>query len=226
MLMADEQAKKPKLEVLPPVTPSDAADIEALWLDPGLGDGITDTHQDKIPIGKPRNFFRVHPDKQFRRRTEIYVHKPEDAIEPEYYIIAPAMRGQLLEARFCVIVPCIYRDGNLRLWPIPFPRAGEKDNSAWSSGRRAAREAIDKWIRLLWAGKSYQWREAEKGYAPDPDWNKVPSLNDMLKLAVGANGIIRDKSHPIYRDLMGAAAKKAADAGADIGGDDGSDDDL
>ena len=224
--MADEQAKKPKLEEVQPATPSDAKDIEALWLDPGLGDGITDTHQDKIPIGKPRNFFRVHPEKQFRRRTEIYVHKPEGAIEDEYYIIAPTMRGKIQEARSSVIVPCIYRDGSLRLWPIPFPRSGEKDNSAWVSGRKAARAAIEKWIRLMWVAKSYEWREALKGYAPEPDWSKVPSLNEMLKLAVGPNGIIRDENHPIYRDLMGAPAKKMIDADANIGGDDGSDDDL
>jgi hypothetical protein len=78
--MADEAPKKPKLEVV-----RDAQDIEALWLDPGLGDGITDTHWHQIPIGKPKNFFRVHPDKMFRRKTEIYVHKPEDAIEEQYY---------------------------------------------------------------------------------------------------------------------------------------------
>jgi hypothetical protein len=110
--MADEQAKKPKLEVVQPATPSDATDIEALLLDPGLGDGITDVHWHKIPIGKPRNFFRAHPDKKFRRKTEVYVHKPEDAIEEQYYIIAPAMRGKIEEARTCVIVPCIYRDGS------------------------------------------------------------------------------------------------------------------
>jgi len=77
--MADEATKKSKLEVVSPATPKDALDIEALWLDPGLGDDITDTHWHKIPIGKPRNFFRAHPDKSFRRKTEIYVHKPEDA---------------------------------------------------------------------------------------------------------------------------------------------------
>jgi len=129
--MADDQ---------PPATPKDAEDIEALWLDPGLGDGITDTHWHQIPIGKPRNFFRVHPAKAFRRKTEIYVHKPEGAIEEQYYIIALAMRGKILEARPCVIVPCIYRDGSPRLWPIMFPRPGEKDNDAWTSARKVISE--------------------------------------------------------------------------------------
>jgi hypothetical protein len=216
MLMADEQAKKPKLEVLPPVTPSDAADIEALWLDPGLGDGITDTHWHEIQIDKPRDFFRVHPDKTFRRKTEIYVRKSEDEINKQYYIIDPAMRGRIIEARICILVTCIYRDGRPRLWPIPFPREGEKDNSAWSSARAAARVAIDEWIRLVWTKKSYQWRKALPGYAPNPDWSKLPPYNDMVKLAVGAHGIIRDTNDPIYRELMGAPAKAADDGGDDL----------
>ena len=221
--MADEATKKSKLEVVSPATPKDALDIEALWLDPGLGDDITDTHWHKIPIGKPRNFFRAHPDKSFRRKTEIYVHKPEDAIEEQYYILAPAMRGLIQEARPCVIVPCIYRDGSPRLWPIMFPRAGEKDNTAWISARKAAREAIDMWVRLVWVGRSYVTRPAEPGYAPDPDWSKLPSLNEMLELALSADGIMYNKNHPIYRDLMGAPERKATDAGADLGDDDGDD---
>ena len=224
--MADEATKKSKLEVVSPATPKDALDIEALWLDPGLGDDITDTHWHKIPIGKPRNFFRAHPDKSFRRKTEIYVHKPEDAIEEQYYIIAPTMRGQIVEARPCVIVPCIYRDGSPRLWPIMFPRSGEKDNEAWKTARAAVRAALEKWVKLVWVGRSYQTRDAQPGYAPNPEWNKLPSFNEMVKLAVGADGIIRDKSHPIYLHLTGAPAKKATDAGADIGGDDGGDNDL
>jgi len=214
--MSDEQAKKPKLEVVPPVTPSDATDIEALWLDPGLGDGITDAHWHEIPIDKPRDFFRVHPDKAFRRKTEIYVHKSEDEIEKHYYIIDPAMRGKIIEARTCILVTCIYRDGRPRLWPIPFPREGEKDNSAWTSARAAARDAIDEWIKLVWTKKSYQWRKALSGYAPDPDWSKLPPYNDMVKLAVGAHGIIRDTNHPMYREVLGAPAKAADDGNDDL----------
>ena len=57
--------EKPKLEVVentPSPTPNDALDIEALWLDPALGDGLTDTSWHTIPVDKPKDFFRVHPD--------------------------------------------------------------------------------------------------------------------------------------------------------------------
>jgi hypothetical protein len=79
------------------------------------------------------------------------------------------------------------------------------------------------WVRLVWVGRSYVTRPAEPGYAPDPDWSKLPSLNEMLELALGADGIMYNKNHPIYRDLMGAPERKATDAGADLGDDDGDD---
>ena len=196
-----------KLEIVSPSpTPNDASDIEALWLDPALGDGLTDTNWHTIPVDKPKDFFRVHPDPDYRRRTEIYAHKTEGQIETAYYILGPKMRGRLQEARPCVLVTCIYRDGSPRLWAIMFPREGEKDNTAWSSARSAARTAIDKWVKLVWAGRSYLTRDALPGYAPDPDWTKLPAFNELVKAAFGPHGVIQDTTHPIYRELMGAPA--------------------
>ena len=68
--------EKAKLELVTP-TPSDALDIEALWLDSALGDGLADTSWQTIPVDKPKDYFRVHPNPDFRRRTEIYAHKTE-----------------------------------------------------------------------------------------------------------------------------------------------------
>jgi hypothetical protein len=143
------------------------------------------------------------------------VHKPEGAIEDQHYIIDPTMRGRVAEARPCVIVVCVYRDGNPRLWPIMSPRPGEKDNKAWITGRSAARTGMDKWVKLVWSKGSYLTRDAQQGYAPEPDWSKLPSFNEMVKLAFGEYGIIRDATHPIYRELMGAPAV-AADNGGDL----------
>ena len=71
-----------KLEIVP-ATPQDALDIESLWVDSALGDELTGTGWHSIPVDKPKNFFRVHPDPLYRRRTEIYVHKAEGSIETE-----------------------------------------------------------------------------------------------------------------------------------------------
>ena len=70
--------------------PEDARDYESLWLDPALGDGIVDVHYHNVTVDKPKDFFRTHPDKDYRRRAEIYTHKPEGAIEEVHYILAPS----------------------------------------------------------------------------------------------------------------------------------------
>ena len=193
----------PKLELVTPQTPKDALDIEALWVDPALGDALTDTSWHGIPVDKPKDFFRVHPDTSYRRRTEIYAHKTEGQIDTAFYILAPSMRGRLLEARPCMLVTCVYRDGSPRIWPLMFPREDEKDNTAWTSARKAARDAITKWVKLVWASRAYATRDARPGYAPDPDWSKLPPFNDLVASAFGQHGVIRDEMHPVCRDLMG-----------------------
>ena len=110
--------KPKKLELVP--SDDDAFDIKSLWLDPGLGDGITDQHWHEVAIGKPKDFFRVSPIKSQRRRCEIYLHKPEGVIDEVHYFIAPSMKGLVPDARPCVILPCIYRSGAPRLWPVFF----------------------------------------------------------------------------------------------------------
>ena len=42
--------------------PADALDIASLWLKNGVGDPLTEERVHSIPIGKPRDFFRTHPD--------------------------------------------------------------------------------------------------------------------------------------------------------------------
>jgi hypothetical protein len=203
--------------------PDDASDLYDLYFDPALGDGLTDTVLTNIPIGKPRDFFRVHPDKSYRRLVEVYTHKPEGQIEEEHFFIAKPMRGLIEEARLATVVVCIYRDGSVRLWLLKRPKPNEKDNDAWTSARAAAREATTKWVRLVWVRRAYEIREAQLGFAPEPDWGKLPTFDELMKLAVGPNGIIRDTNHPIYRDLMGSAPKPALKVVGDDGDDDGGD---
>jgi hypothetical protein len=211
--MADEIAKT-KLEIVKPV--SDASDLSDLWLDPALGDGLTNVCWGDIPVGKPKDFFRVCPHPDYRRRAEIYTHKPEGQIEEQNFILAKPMWGRIQEARACTLVVCVYRDGSLRLWALRSPRSDEKDNDAWKSARAAAREAMGgDWVRIVWVRRAYQIRRAQPGYAPDPDWSKLPPFDELINLAFGAQGIIRDTNHPIYRDLIGGAPQKA-DGDADL----------
>ena len=118
------------------------------------------------------------------------------------------MRGLIEEARLATIVTCIYRDGSVRLWPLKRPKTGEKDNEAWISARAAAREAMTEWVRLVWVRRAYEIRKAQPGFASEPDWAKLPEFDQLMKLAVGPNGIMRDTNHPIYRELIGAGPSR------------------
>ena len=117
------------------------------------------------------------------------------------------MRGRLEEARPCVLVTCIYRDGSPRLWPIMFPRDGEKDNTAWST--RPVRGAH----------RDRQMGEAGLGQALVPDARRAAGIRARPGLEEAAavqragdeprsarTASSRTPTHPIYRELMGAPA--------------------
>jgi hypothetical protein len=203
--------KDPNLKLLPPITSPDAVDIASLWLDPGLSDALADTHYHSIPVGKPRDYFRVDPDPAYRRMCEIYTHKVEGQIDEENYIIAPSMRGVLEEARKCTLVTVVYRDGSPRLWPLKMPKDGEKDNEAWSTARFAAKTAMTKWVKLVWVKRAYKTRDAQPGYAPDPDYSKLPPFDDLVRLGFGEHNILASEDQPIVRDLLGAPPSNCDD---------------
>ena len=159
---------------------------------------------------------RLHPDTAYRRRTEIYTHKPEGVIDEQHYIIDEPMRGRIDEAQPCTLVCVVYRDGSPRLWPLKFPKDGARDNDAWVSARSGAKAGLHKWVKLLWQRRAFITRDAMPGYAPDPDWSKLPAFNELVKLAFGVHGIIRDTDHPIYRELFGEAPKGEDDDDADL----------
>jgi hypothetical protein len=202
---------KPKKAV-----PDDADDLNALWLDPALGDGLVDVHYHNTPVGKPKDFFRVHSDPAYRRLSEIYTHKVEGQIDEQNFIIAKPMQGVIEEARRCTLVTVVYRDGSPRLWPLKLPKDGERDNEAWISARSAAKIAMGKWVKLVWVRRAYMTRDALPGYAPEPDWSKLPSFDELVRLGFGEHGIIRDKDHRIVLDLFGAPPKKAGGDGDDL----------
>ena len=209
-----EEAKKLKLELVPP--PEDALDIAALWLDPALGDGLVNVHYHNIPVGKPRDFFRVNPDPLYRRLCEIYTHKVEGQVEDQHYVIARSMQGVIEEARRCTLVTVIYRDGSPLLWPLKLPKDGERDNEAWISARAAAKAGMSSWVRIVWQRRAYLTREAMPGYAPEPDWSKLPPFDELVRLAFGEHGVIRDRDHRIVRDLFGMAPQRQSDDDADV----------
>jgi hypothetical protein len=196
----------------PDAVPPDAFDIASLYISSD-DDPLTTTRLHNVPMGKPRDFFRVVPGREYRQQFEIYNHKSENAIETEHYLIGPGMRGRIIEARPCLLVTCVDRAGLPRLWPLMMPRSGEKDNDAWVSAREAAKEAMTRWVRLIWSNRAYTTRVAQPGYAPEPQFDKLPPFEELLRLTVGNGGVIHDESHAIYKQLFGISDGVAEDVG-------------
>jgi hypothetical protein len=197
--------------------PPDALDIADLFIKSDQGDPLTAVTLHKIPVGKPKDFFRTVPDPSYRARAEIYIHKSENEIGETTYIIGPALRGQIEEASPCILITVVDRLGNPRIWPIKTPKEGGKDNASWSTARAIARDGLTQWVRLVWVntGTGFAGRVAEEKYAPEPDFSRLPPFNELINAGFGVEGVIRDRSHPIYRGLFGLTAPKSVDENAD-----------
>jgi hypothetical protein len=206
-----KSADDKKTKASPYKPPADAADMADLFIDTGQGDPLTEQNVHGVTVDKPKDFYRTHPDPTYRRRAHVYILKIEGQVEEHAYIVAEAMRDSVPEAKLCLITTCVYRNGSVRLWLLKLPKEGEKDQMAWSTARSAAREALTQWTKLVWVGSKYETRSAQLGYAPDPDWTKVPPFERLVELGFGAHGVIRDESHPVYREHILGAAKRPSD---------------
>jgi hypothetical protein len=205
--MADNSGA-PKLSVVPPA--SDFADIDNLWINPMHGDGITSPGTLKIPVGKPSkyDFFRAHPGSDYRRHAIMIPIKEREGFDDTFYLVTPALAQELaLDGKPYVISLLMDRIGNLRIWPIRLAMENEKDNRWWESARMAVRRAIDLWVRVIPGKDCYHTVDANAGYAPEPEWDKVKAFNELISIAFAPNGIIKDLDHPVVRDLFGKAQR-------------------
>jgi hypothetical protein len=199
------------------IPPPDGFDISQLRIKSGQGDPLTMVTASKIPVGKPKDFFRTVPDRSYRDKFEIYIHKVDNVPGETPYLIGPTLRGQIVEAQPCLLVTVVDRAGNPRLWPLKEAKDDGKDYSAWATARDAARTGLTQWVRIVYAGNEagYTQRAAEPGYAPEPDYDRLPPFEDLIRGGFGAHGIILDRTHPIYRGLFGLAEPVANVAGDD-----------
>jgi hypothetical protein len=199
---------------------NDADDIASLWIDTGQSDPLTVEHLHKIPIGKPKDFFMLVDRPGYRRKSMQYILKAENSIREEYYLVGPKMYERMIDdARPCIITVAVDRLGSPRIWPLALPREDENDMEVWETARAVAREGLTRWAKIVWKGRRFISRYAEEGYAPKPDYSKLPSLNELIRLAYGSSGIIRDENHPVYRALIGKAAPATGGLDADDGDD-------
>ena len=114
--------EKPKLEVVDnpqSPTPRDALDIEALFQDPALGDGLTDTNWHTIPVDKPKDFFEstripttgavpkstpTRPKARSKRRITFWGPRCGDGcrkLDPAFSLLASTAMARRVFGRSC-----------------------------------------------------------------------------------------------------------------------------
>jgi hypothetical protein len=155
-----------------------------------------------VPVRKPspQEFFRVHPDEDWRLDTaviEIKADREVYLVDPEIWPLFPN------ECKPKTLYTTIDRRNVITLWPVRLPdEHGRLDD--WSrSAHEAANLATEKWVRLTADMALGAYRiDLAMGVFPDPVWpNDVP-FQDVLKIAFKGK-MIEDLDHPVLRRLRG-----------------------
>ena len=165
----------------------------------GVEETLVEAVLSHVPVRKPSKewFFRIHPDYSL---DTLVLELKEDS---ETLLVAPALRGALLEEK-CVVIRTIRlgvnRQGTPFLWPMRKPTEGRKD--AWAlSALDAAREAESRWTRLQPDMSLGAYRLAVAKVDDVPRWPKE-SFNDLLR--IGFKGAVVDSlDHPLLKKLRG-----------------------
>jgi hypothetical protein len=156
-----------------------------------------------VPIRKPgrQSFVRVHPDEAYRLDTVLLESKDES----ETYLITPALASELPGARVARLHLFVDRGNNPALWAIPLPGADGRENEWHRSARAAAEQAMARWVRIE-ANKALGGYVvyAAAGEIDEPQWPKE-TLEELLRVAFGAERYIRAADHPVARRLRGEA---------------------
>jgi len=188
--------------------PADAVDLNDVYEDQSEQDDITNETGKVALISKPRGFFMVSPRPEHRRRLSVYTHSVEGKVGKTLYVVTKKMAKEMPEAQPCVIVVIINRQLIPSLWTLNRVDDDGNDYDSWKQKRLIAKQAMVWWRRFVkWTGSGYLTREAPEGYAPVPKWDELPPFDELMARAVGPAGIIRDREHPIYKDVMGLDQK-------------------
>jgi len=205
--MADEQAKKPDLKVVPNKDPSTIFDDLAALRHKSKLTVKRKTVLVNVPVGKPPNnvYFRTHPTLKLENSTVV---KEKDGTRDVIYYIDPDMRGHPKLAprlRWATIwLTCTWPGNGFLLWPVP-----EKiDFSSWRSERKAAELAENQWMQMVWnpdKGRGDYDVEATDQNSSlktiEPLWPKE-SFGELLKIGF-ADAIVDNEDHYYVRKLRG-----------------------
>jgi hypothetical protein len=151
-------------------------------------------------VRKPgsRNFFRVHPDEEYR----LYNVPVVEDDQHEWHILAADLEiPEDLERFICHVnlITCLNHKGTLFLWPY------KNSTNDWSkSASRIVRRAVGEWVRLSadMDANGYRVEIAPAELrAVEPVWPKM-TFAEILNTAFEDKSI-DSLNHPVIRSIRG-----------------------
>jgi hypothetical protein len=201
--MADDTAKKPKLEVVPEGNPGSVFDDLA-----NLRKVSKLTVQRKavlvnVTVDKPPNacYFRCHRELMLDDSTVL---RAEEGTNRTFYYVVPGMRKHpRLEPRLrrvTLVLTSTWPSGDVLIWPVPI--LTEREFKVWKSARRAYELALDQWVQMVWSEASSDYQiEISEGVDHAPVWPQK-TFEELLKLGFDGK-VIDNEEHPYVRRLRG-----------------------
>jgi hypothetical protein len=167
---------------------------------PASEESFSESAQSTIPVRKPgsRNFFRVHPDEEYR----LYNVPVVEDDKHELHILADDLEIPEDLERFVTrvnLLTCITHKGTLFLWWF------KNSTNDWSkSASRISRRAVTEWVRLTadMDANGYRVETAPPALRDiQPVWPTM-TFGEILNTAFEAN-CIDNLEHPVIRSLQG-----------------------
>lgn len=188
------------------------SDLSKLSVNQSFDELTAETDFVHIPLRKPNKqcFIRVSPEERHRVQLAMLELDAGTGGDRELFIIHPGILPSVADLPGLsqrIVMLCVARpESTPFLWPIKTPqeRSGKKD--AWSrSALEIARRAMKDWIRVTpnMPMGCYVATVAKAAW-PEPKWPEL-TMNEMLKRAVGEEGVITDVGHPAIKALRGEA---------------------
>lgn len=174
---------------------------------PAAEETASEGAQTTIPVRKPgsRNFFRVHPDEEYR----LYDVPVVEDDNHEWHILSAELEIPEEVERFVChvnLLTCLNHKGTLFLWPY------KNSTNDWSkSASRIARRAVGEWVRLRadMDANCYRVETAPAELrAVEPTWPKM-TFDEIFNTAF-EDKCIDSLDHPVMRSLRGLGYGPAA----------------
>ncbi|MHB8969720.1 MAG: hypothetical protein ACYC3X_06110 [Pirellulaceae bacterium] len=146
-----------------------------------------------------QEFVRVRPGAEWRLETATY----EDKILREIYLVAPALRSELLgEVDPVCLFLAVNRQSDPFLWQVKLPGSDGRSNPWNESALAAAQLAQRVWVRVAsnQAAGMYDAYQAG-GSLTDPVWPEL-SFPQILKLCF-KDRFVETLNHPVLKQLRG-----------------------